>query len=51
MIIRGGENIAGGAVEAGLYSDERILNCCAVGIPERNLGEAVVRCSDTVVKI
>lgn len=43
VIIRGGENIAGGAVENAIYKDERVLHCAAVGVPDPKLGELVVR--------
>lgn len=42
VIIRGGENIASGAVEAGIYKDERVLDCCVVAVPDPKLNELPV---------
>ncbi|KDQ17294.1 hypothetical protein BOTBODRAFT_30106 [Botryobasidium botryosum FD-172 SS1] len=41
IIIRGGENIDSSMVENALYSDPRVMECAAVGVPDRRLGELV----------
>ncbi|KAG8905781.1 hypothetical protein FRB99_008260 [Tulasnella sp. 403] len=41
IIIRGGENIDSVAVENAIYHHPRILDCAAVGVPDRKLGELV----------
>ncbi|KAG7098572.1 hypothetical protein E1B28_000505 [Marasmius oreades] len=41
IIIRGGENIASVAVENALYTDTRIMEAAAVGVPDPRLGELV----------
>lgn len=41
VIIRGGENIDSVSVENALYSDDRILEAAAVGVPDERLGELV----------
>ncbi|PPQ63866.1 hypothetical protein CVT24_009492 [Panaeolus cyanescens] len=41
IIIRGGENIDSVTVENVLYSDDRILEAAAVGVPDPRLGELV----------
>lgn len=41
VIIRGGENIDSVSVENALYSDDRILEAAAVGVPDKRLGELV----------
>jgi len=41
IIIRGGENISCASVESAVYSDRRVLECAAVGVPDPRLGERV----------
>lgn len=41
IIIRGGENIASVAVENALYTDTRVMEAAAVGVPDPRLGELV----------
>ncbi|KAF8913879.1 hypothetical protein CPB84DRAFT_1757805 [Gymnopilus junonius] len=41
IIIRGGENIDSVSVENALYSDNRVLEVAAVGVPDKRLGELV----------
>ncbi|KAF9268898.1 acetyl-CoA synthetase-like protein [Marasmius fiardii PR-910] len=41
IIIRGGENIASIAVENALYTDTRVMEAAAVGVPDSRLGELV----------
>ncbi|KAF8625416.1 hypothetical protein AX15_005380 [Amanita polypyramis BW_CC] len=41
IIIRGGENIDSTSVENALYTDPRILEAAAVGVPDDRLGELV----------
>ncbi|KAG8997806.1 hypothetical protein FRB90_012424 [Tulasnella sp. 427] len=41
IIIRGGENIDSTTVENAFYTDERVHDCAAVGVPDRKLGELV----------
>ncbi|PPQ77756.1 hypothetical protein CVT25_011191 [Psilocybe cyanescens] len=41
IIIRGGENIDSVSVENAIYTDERVLEVAAVGVPDMRLGELV----------
>ncbi|KAE8226122.1 hypothetical protein CF319_g1227 [Tilletia indica] len=41
MIIRGGENVSCSSVEGAIYSDARVSECAAVGLPDERLGERV----------
>ncbi|KAF9451706.1 acetyl-CoA synthetase-like protein [Macrolepiota fuliginosa MF-IS2] len=41
IIIRGGENIDSVSVENALYSDDRVAEVAAVGVPDTRLGEQV----------
>lgn len=41
IIIRGGENIDSVSVENALYSDPRVAEAAAVGVPDNRLGELV----------
>jgi acyl-CoA synthetase (AMP-forming)/AMP-acid ligase II len=41
IIIRGGENIDSVSVENALYTDPRVLEAAAVGVPDDRLGELV----------
>ncbi|KAJ6593920.1 hypothetical protein B0H19DRAFT_40733 [Mycena capillaripes] len=41
VIIRGGENIDSVSVENALYSDSRVVEAVAVGVPDERLGELV----------
>jgi len=41
IIIRGGENIDSVSVENALYTDPRVLEAAAVGVPDERLGELV----------
>jgi long-chain acyl-CoA synthetase len=42
IIIRGGENIACGEVEAALYAVPDVLECAVFGVPDERLGEVPV---------
>ena len=44
LIIRGGENISPAEVEAVIAADGRVLECKAVGVPDRHYGEEVCLC-------
>lgn len=44
LIIRGGENIAPGEIEAVLLGDERIAQVKVIGIPDDHYGEEVCAC-------
>ncbi|KAJ7084407.1 hypothetical protein B0H15DRAFT_849054 [Mycena belliarum] len=41
VILRGGENIDSVSVENALYSDSRVIEAAAVGVPDERLGELV----------
>jgi len=41
IIIRGGENVSCATVEGAIYSDPRVLECAAIGVPDERLGERV----------
>jgi acyl-CoA synthetase (AMP-forming)/AMP-acid ligase II len=41
LIIRGGENVDSVSVENAIFSDTRIMECAAVGVPDKRLGELV----------
>ncbi|KDQ17938.1 hypothetical protein BOTBODRAFT_29253 [Botryobasidium botryosum FD-172 SS1] len=41
IIIRGGENVDSTTVEQALLDDPRIMECAAVGVPDKRLGELV----------
>ena len=42
MIIRGGENLFPAEIEAFLMQHSKVADVCVVGLPDRNLGEAVL---------
>lgn len=42
VIIRGGETISSVSIENAVYTDPRILEVAAVGVPDKRLGELVV---------
>jgi acyl-CoA synthetase (AMP-forming)/AMP-acid ligase II len=44
LIIRGGQNIAPGEVEEAVLSFPDVLDCAAVGMPHKHLGEVPVIC-------
>ena len=44
LIIRGGENISPLEIETVLRSDPSVLDCKAVGVPDRHYGEAIALC-------
>ena len=44
LIIRGGENISPLEIEAVLRSEPSVLDCKAVGVPDRHYGEAIALC-------
>ncbi|KAJ7497314.1 hypothetical protein FB451DRAFT_1210942 [Mycena latifolia] len=41
LILRGGENIDSVSIENALYSDSRVMEAAAVGVPDERLGELV----------
>lgn len=44
LIIRGGENISPGEIEAVIQRDERVHECKAVGVPDKHYGEEICAC-------
>lgn len=39
LIIRGGENLSPGAIEAALLAHPQVKSCCVIGVPDADLGE------------
>jgi acyl-CoA synthetase (AMP-forming)/AMP-acid ligase II len=44
LILRGGENVFPGEVESVLLTHDGIAQCCVVGVPSQDYGEAPVAC-------
>jgi len=44
LIIKGGENIAPKEIDEALYSHPAVLDCAAVGVPDKHYGEEIVCC-------
>ena len=41
MVLRGGENVYCAEVEASVYQDQGVAECCVFGVPDARLGEEV----------